>query len=95
MKKLSNLFFIVSWIKQLFFKINDRELHRQLLHFSTVIDYYLLLLFFLCVFLIYGLGVNLSEGFYALILPVVCYSNADLQKDKIINENKRKSGVYC
>ena len=81
-------------INKLFLKINDRGLHRQLLNFATVIGYYLLLLFFLCVFLIYGLYINLSEGFYALILPVVCYSNADLQKDKIINENKRKSGVY-
>lgn len=29
------------------------------------------------------------------IVPVVTYSNADTQKLSILNENKKRAGVYC
>jgi group I intron endonuclease len=29
------------------------------------------------------------------VVPVIKYSNADIQKLQIINENRGKSGVYC
>jgi len=52
--------------------------------------------FAIFVFLIYGFDLNLfGKSFILTFIPAVTYLNADLQKDKIILENKNKSGVYC
>jgi hypothetical protein len=46
-------------------------------------------------------GLNL-ELFYLnhsfnllLIMPLIIYNNADVEKFRILKENKGKSGVYC
>lgn len=35
-----------------------------------------------------------SIGELSLVIPVVCYSNADTQKTSILKENRGRSGVY-
>ena len=29
------------------------------------------------------------------IVPIVTYANADIDKSKVYEENRRKSGIYC
>lgn len=38
-----------------------------------------------------GFGFDFSIS----IVPVVCYTNADTQKELLLNDNKSKAGVYC
>jgi hypothetical protein len=37
---------------------------------------------------------NLESPSFLSVVPVVCYSNADVQKSLVIKENTGKSGVY-
>jgi hypothetical protein len=34
------------------------------------------------------------DSFLSLVIPVVIYKNSDLEKQKILKENKGKSGIY-
>jgi hypothetical protein len=38
----------------------------------------------------------LNDSFNLLsIMPLITYSNADIEKIRVLKENKGKSGVYC
>ena len=64
----------------------NNSLMRQ---FRVPVVWYLLLLFFWYDFLNSGCLLSL-----AAIIPIKSYSNAEDEKDKIISENKNKSGIY-
>jgi hypothetical protein len=38
--------------------------------------------------------VNLTDSFLLGVTPIVVYTNSDLEKQRIIKENKGKSGIY-
>jgi len=52
------------------------------------------IIIFLLLLCLSNIWPNLFEGLCLSITPVVSYLNADLHKDKIILENRKKSGVY-
>jgi hypothetical protein len=41
------------------------------------------------------LGFDLNKYLYCLnFVPILCYKNAELDKKKIVKENRGKSGIY-
>ena len=74
--------------------INKMGEQSVVIEYPLIIFFILLRVIFFLLFVLPLLYLEDVDGFVLLLVPVVTYSNPDLQKKQIYSENQGKAGIY-
>jgi hypothetical protein len=83
-----------------YLEIYKKKLISKMVEQAVVLEYPLIIFFillrviFFLLFVLPLLYLEDVDGFVLLLVPVVTYSNPDLQKKQIYSENQGKAGIY-